>query len=53
VSDAVCAICGRREDEPPPTWTVQTERGRRQWICDACTREHLRSIEARLDSEWW
>lgn len=50
-----CAVCGRTPegDDVPPTWTVQTERGRRQWVCDTCTREHLRSIEARLDTEWW
>jgi hypothetical protein len=26
---------------------------RRRWICDRCARDHLRSIEAKFDREWW
>jgi hypothetical protein len=50
-----CAFCGRTstEDPPPLTWTSATERGRITWFCDTCSREHLRSIESKLDSEWW
>jgi hypothetical protein len=22
-------------------------------LCDRCTRENVRAIEARLDEEWW
>jgi hypothetical protein len=29
------------------------ENGRRVYFCDHCAREHLRSIEGRLDSAWW
>jgi len=29
-----------------------SERGL-QWTCLACTREHVRSIEAKLPEEWW
>lgn len=39
--------------EPPLTWTSSVERGRRVWFCDRCSREHLRAIEGRLDSEWF
>ena len=50
-----CAFCGAvSESDPPPlTWTSATERGRQQWFCDSCSREHLRSMESKLDSEWW
>jgi hypothetical protein len=56
-----CAGCGRppRVDEPggpdgiPWTWSIGTDEGRRAALCEGCTREHARSIEAKLDSEWW
>ena len=50
-----CAFCGRAaEGEMPPlTWTTAVERGQQRWFCDTCSREHLRSMEGKLDSEWW
>ncbi len=50
-----CALCGADApaDPPPLTWTSATERGRVQWFCDSCSREHLRAMESKLDSEWW
>ncbi len=50
-----CAYCGAVADgeQPPLTWVSAVERGRTQWFCERCAREHLRSIEAKLDSEWW
>jgi hypothetical protein len=24
-----------------------------KWVCPTCTREHVRSIEAKLDTAWW
>jgi hypothetical protein len=27
--------------------------GRVSWVCPVCVRRHLRSIEARLDEDWW
>jgi hypothetical protein len=35
------------------TWTVGIERGRPVWTCADCSRRFLRSIEGKLDSEWW
>jgi len=35
------------------TWSRGTENGRDVWTCDRCSREHLRSIEGKLDSAWW
>lgn len=50
-----CAFCGKAaEGDPPPlTWTSAVERGRTTWFCDTCSREHLRAMESKLDSEWW
>jgi hypothetical protein len=49
-----CSWCGATAAAMPLTWTTSTERdGRLRRYCEACAREHLRSIEGRLDSEWW
>jgi hypothetical protein len=52
----VCATCGRILDDDSETrltWAFGLEDGRQVWTCDVCSREHLRSIEAKLDSAWW
>ena len=49
----VCARCGRSADVSPPTWSSSTGADGLIRLCDVCTREHLRSIEARLDEQWW
>ncbi|MFJ8883517.1 hypothetical protein ACIRJR_08890 [Streptomyces sp. NPDC102402] len=50
-----CARCGTaaESDAPPATWLCSVEDGRRRYVCDACARTHIRSIEGRLDSAWW
>ncbi len=49
-----CARCGRSEVGPPISWMYEHEARRGgQWYCLACARENLRSLEARLDQEWW
>lgn len=51
---ACCAWCGRTEpDGPPLGWSVQASERGVQTLCEACTRVNVRSIEAKLDSEWW
>jgi hypothetical protein len=61
-ADVCCQQCGRRPDPDAPTagsglpWTWSTgtdERRRRTVLCQHCTRQHARSIEARLDEDWW
>jgi hypothetical protein len=37
----------------PMTWTTAVENGRKRVFCDTCSREHLRAMESKLDSEWW
>ncbi len=52
----MCATCGTVAADPALaaiTWTRGTENGREVWTCDRCSREHLRSIEGKLDSAWW
>ncbi|HEY9564264.1 MAG TPA: hypothetical protein VIR30_10890 [Nocardioides sp.] len=52
---ATCDFCGKQADgdDLPLTWTTATENGRRRAFCDTCSREHLRAMESKLDSEWW
>ena len=52
----VCAGCGTTAADPALaslTWIRAVENGREVWTCERCSREHLRSIEAKLDSTWW
>ncbi len=50
-----CDLCGARAegDTPPLTWATSVEQGRQRVFCDRCSREHIRSIEGKLDSDWW
>jgi hypothetical protein len=50
-----CAFCGATAagKDLPLTWTTAVENGRSRVFCEACSREHLRAIEGKLDSEWW
>ncbi len=54
----VCATCGdgAAEDEPVQARSTRAravEDGRAVWTRDRCSREHLRSIERKLDAVWW
>ena len=52
-----CDFCGATAPDGPTdvplTWTTAVENGRQRMFCDRCSREHLRAIESKLDSEWW
>ena len=52
-----CDFCGATAPagptDVPLTWTTAVENGRQRMFCDRCSREHLRAIESKLDSEWW
>jgi hypothetical protein len=50
-----CDHCGVTApgDAPPLTWTTAVENGRSKSFCETCSRENLRAIESKLDSEWW
>lgn len=54
----VCSVCGAApssSEEPAArlTWSRGTDGGRVMWTCDRCSRDHLRSIEGKLDPSWW
>lgn len=55
--DAVvtCDLCGRQETDPVRAlaWTTAVERGVRKTFCLECSRDNLRAMEGKLDSEWW
>lgn len=53
-----CSSCGTTPAPPDQararlTWTRSVERGRTLWACERCSRENLRSIESKLDPDWW
>jgi hypothetical protein len=51
-----CATCGRTapaDGKVLLTWVRGVEAGRETWTCDVCSRQHLRSIEGKLDTAWW
>jgi len=52
---STCDFCGRTEDDPARllTWSTSVEKGRRLRYCDTCSRDNLRAMEGKLDSEWW
>jgi hypothetical protein len=55
----MCGRCGAAGPEGddgdilPLGWSLSTSRRGVQRLCDRCTREHVRDIEAKLDEEWW
>jgi len=51
----VCDFCGRQESDAARalTWTTSVENGRQRSYCDACSRQNLRSMEGKLDREYW
>ena len=47
-----CTLCGALADGSPPlTWSSSHGPRGTTWACEACTRSHLRAIEAKLDEE--
>jgi hypothetical protein len=50
-----CSRCGAEDpaEDMSPGWSLATsERGVLR-LCEACTRAHVRDIEAKLDESWW
>ena len=49
-----CCACGAvAAGGRPVTWSLEVGPGVRRWLCEACTRDNVRSIEAKLDEAWW
>lgn len=53
----VCARCGTSErclpGGIPAGWSIATERGEVEYVCQECVRRNLRAIEAKLPTEYW
>jgi hypothetical protein len=42
------------DGDPPITWVMEKRTdGRTMWTCPRCAAMHVRSMEAKLDAEWW
>ncbi len=50
-----CDFCGATApgDHPPLTWSSAVENGQQRRYCDRCSRENLRAMEGKLDSDLW
>jgi len=50
-----CDHCGttQPDDSPPLTWSLSVDGGRVRRYCEECTREHVRSMEGKLDPAHW
>lgn len=48
-----CALCGATAASLPLGWATAVERGRTVHHCEQCSRAHVRSMEAKLDSDYW
>ncbi|MEJ7647924.1 MAG: hypothetical protein WKF57_02580 [Nakamurella sp.] len=49
-----CALCGTHADPMPMTWLTEFDAGTgTRHYCDRCSRDNLRSVEAKLSPEWW
>lgn len=58
MTGAGCSRCARqdetdRPDDVPLGWSADLSVDPPRLLCPACTREHARSIEAKLDEEFW
>ena len=53
-ASVTCAVCGISAPAPAPlTWSTSHGPRGTTVVCPACTREHLRAMEAKLDEEHW
>lgn len=50
-----CDFCGCHEADTSRllAWTTAVERGRTKSFCESYSRRYVRSMEAKLDSDWW
>jgi hypothetical protein len=54
-----CRFCGAQVDAEaedgglPAGWSLVTDERGMGYLCLACTRANIRSIEAKLPDEWW
>ena len=53
--NVACVVCGAVVDADaiPLGWSMSTSDRGKVFTCPKCVREHVRSIEAKLDEAWW
>ncbi len=52
--DPACQLCGRvGSGADLLQWAMDRRAGRISWTCPSCAAANLRSLEAKLDPEWW
>jgi hypothetical protein len=52
----MCAHCGTLGDEDvelPSGWSLVTDERGVGLLCESCTRDNIRSIEAKLPEDYW
>lgn len=56
---STCTRCGTQSEDDghgegvPPGWSLSSSTRGVDRLCGACTRAHVRDIEAKLDEDWW
>jgi hypothetical protein len=52
---STCSRCGTTSDGDglAPGWSLSTSTDGLDRLCERCTRDHVRDIEAKLDETWW
>jgi endogenous inhibitor of DNA gyrase (YacG/DUF329 family) len=58
VDTVACQLCGRQSDpnqdgDPPLSWAMDRDGDRVTWTCPRCAAANVRSMEAKLDPEYW
>lgn len=50
-----CDFCGCQADEGAATltWSFAMENDRKMAFCEQCSRQNVRAMEGKLDSEYW
>jgi hypothetical protein len=53
-----CQLCGRESNpaedgDAPLTWVMDRSGDRVSWTCPRCAVDNVRSMEAKLEPEWW
>ena len=49
-----CQVCGATgSGEELLQWVMDRRADRTSWTCPRCATTHIRSLEAKLDPEWW
>jgi hypothetical protein len=50
-----CQVCGRQPADAVEQlgWAMDRRHGRVSWTCPGCAARNIRSLEAKLEPEWW